>query len=97
MKNKNVLVLAVLAAASVQPVWACDLCSIYSATEAQGGGKGFYAGGAVQFTEFGTLQTDSQKVPGNGEYQIRPLSEAASHIPRDNATLQIMSLMLSTG
>ena len=50
------------------PVLACDLCSIYSATEAQGGGKGFYAGGAVQFTEFGTLQLNSQKIAGNGEY-----------------------------
>ena len=68
MKNKRILVFAVLAAASAQPVWACDLCSIYSATEAQGGGKGFFAGVAEQFTEFGTLQLDSRKEAGDGEY-----------------------------
>jgi len=50
------------------PASACDLCAIYSATEAQGGGKGFYAGLAEQFTEFGTLQLDGQKEAGNGEY-----------------------------
>jgi hypothetical protein len=65
---KKVLSVAVLAAAAVQPVFGCDLCAIYSATEAQGGGKGLYAGLAEQFTEFGTLQLDGHKEAGNGEY-----------------------------
>jgi hypothetical protein len=52
----------VLAAASLSPVWACDFCSVYCACEAQGAGKGFFAGAAEQFTHFGTLQLDGQKV-----------------------------------
>jgi len=47
---------------------ACDLCAVYSAQEAQGAGRGYYAGLAEQFTHFGTLQLDSQKEPDNGEY-----------------------------
>ncbi|HEX9045433.1 MAG TPA: hypothetical protein VF988_00285 [Verrucomicrobiae bacterium] len=57
-----------MVAALGTPAWACDLCSIYSATEAQNGGKGIFAGVAEQFTEFGTLQMDGVRVPGNGEY-----------------------------
>lgn len=57
-----------MAAVSTPLALACDLCSIYSAQEAQGGGQGFYGGAAEQFTHFGTLQDDGQKVPGNGEY-----------------------------
>ena len=67
MKNKNILAFAVLAAACA-PARACDLCSIYSAQEAQGGGKGFFAGAAEQFTHFGTLQNNNQGEPANGEY-----------------------------
>lgn len=45
-------------------VSACDLCSIYSATQARGEvGKGFFAGVAEQYTHFGTLQDDGQEVP----------------------------------
>lgn len=66
MKHSQLLVLAILAC--VQPLKACDLCAIYSATQAQGGGKGFYAGLAEQFTGFGTLQLDGQKEAGQGEY-----------------------------
>ena len=46
--------------------WAsgCDLCSIYSATEARGEiGKGPYAGVAEQFTRFNTLQLEGHEVP----------------------------------
>jgi hypothetical protein len=68
MKNKRILAFAVLSAASIPSVFACDLCAIYSATEAQGSGKGFYAGVAEQFTYFGTLQIDGQQVPADGEY-----------------------------
>src|SRR4030095_2260728 len=42
---------------------ACDLCSIYSATEARGEiGRGFFAGVAEQFTHFGTLQEEGDEV-----------------------------------
>lgn len=43
---------------SLQPIWACDLCSLYSAQEAQAGGKGFFSGVAEQFTYFDTYQSD---------------------------------------
>lgn len=53
-----VAVLSALAGSSP----ACDLCAIYSATQAQGeGGKGFFAGFAEQFTHFGTIQIDGEK------------------------------------
>jgi hypothetical protein len=51
-------VLAILMVVSVQPIWACDLCSLYSAQEAQDGGKGFFSGVAEQFTYFDTYQSD---------------------------------------
>src|SRR6267378_3189934 len=63
MKN---FVYAVLAAASAQPVLACDLCSVYAANEARGEiGKGVFAGVAQQFTHFGTLQEDGREVPND--------------------------------
>ena len=65
---KNLIVL-VVAGACAQPVAACDLCSIYAATEAQGGsGKGFFGGVAEQFSHFGTLQQEGHKVSGEGQY-----------------------------
>ncbi|TAK90076.1 MAG: hypothetical protein EPO07_20605 [Verrucomicrobia bacterium] len=60
---------AVLAVACAQPLFACDLCAIYSAAESRGElGTGIYAGLAEQFTHFGTLQEDGVKVP-NTDYQ----------------------------
>lgn len=45
------------------PASACDLCAIYSAQRTEGqAGRGFVAGVAEQFTHFGTLQLDGQKV-----------------------------------
>src|SRR5437899_3045550 len=67
--SMKILISAVLAAAWAQPVFGCDLCSIYSATEAQGGtGKGFFGGVAEQFTHFGTVQDSGHKVGGEGQY-----------------------------
>lgn len=67
---KNLLAFA-LAGACVQPAVACDLCSVYAATEAQGGsGKGFFGGVAEQFTYFNTLQIDGHDVPNEGNQYI---------------------------
>src|SRR6266581_6660074 len=55
---------AVLAVACAQPMFACDLCAIYSVAESRGElGAGTYAGVAEQFTRFGTLQEGGVKVP----------------------------------
>src|SRR4051812_45902143 len=65
----KILASGILAGACAQPVAACDLCSVYAATEAQGGsGQGFFGGVAEQFTHFGTLQEDGHKIPGEGQY-----------------------------
>jgi hypothetical protein len=48
---------------------ACDLCSVYAATEAQGGtGKGWFGGVAEQFTRFSSLQSDGHTIANDGEY-----------------------------
>ena len=68
MKN---LLAFVLAGACVQPAVACDLCAIYAATEAQGGGgKGFFAGVAEQYTYFNTLQINGRDVSNEGNQYI---------------------------
>jgi hypothetical protein len=69
MRNHQFLALAVLAVAGAQPLWGCDLCAIYSAQEAQGGGRGFFAGVAEQFTDFSTFKSDGHSAPNpDGEY-----------------------------
>jgi hypothetical protein len=55
-------------AAAVTGAHACDLCAVYSASEAQGSGKGFYGGVAEQYTYFNTLQSDGHNVGNDGEY-----------------------------
>ncbi len=51
------------------PARACDLCSIFAASEARGEvGRGFFSGVAEQFTHFGTLQEDGHEIPSNGQY-----------------------------
>jgi len=67
MKQKIYLALAVLAVASASPAQACDLCSVYTASEAQGGGRGFFGGVAEQFTYLGSLQSGGQTVANDGE------------------------------
>src|SRR5581483_12311330 len=69
MKKYFTVSLAVLAFANVQSLFGCDLCSVYSASEAQGGmGKGWYSGLAEQFTYFNTLQFAGHNVGNDGEY-----------------------------
>lgn len=62
---------AILSASCVGSATACDLCSVYSATEAQGGsGVGFFGGVAEQFTRFNTFQIDGREVPNIGNQYI---------------------------
>lgn len=53
-------VLAILGA--VSPAAACDICSIYSATEQRETRTGFEIGVGEQFTRFATLRNDGDKV-----------------------------------
>src|SRR5213592_1865129 len=63
----KILNLSVLAGVVTSTASACDLCSIYSATQARGEiGKGFYSGVAEQFSHFGTVQVDGRKVTNEG-------------------------------
>lgn len=58
------LSLSVLFCGAASSALSCDLCAVYSASQAHGEiGKGFYAGVAEQFTHFGTVQVDGDKVP----------------------------------
>ena len=55
--------IAVWAVACAPSLFACDLCAVYSATQAHGEiGKGFSVGVAEQFTHFGTLQDSGAEV-----------------------------------
>ena len=73
----KILSLSVLAGIVAAPASACDLCSIYSATQASGEiGKGFFSGVAEQFSHFGTVQVDGQKVPNEvGQYLDSSISQ----------------------
>ena len=64
MKNLKFTLLIIFAGAlGASAVVACDLCAVYAATEAKGeSGKGFFAGVAEQFSHFGTVQVEGQKV-----------------------------------
>ncbi len=55
----------------------CDLCAIYSATQARGeGGQGPFLGVAEQFTYFGTLQDEGREVPNQtGQYLNSSISQ----------------------
>jgi hypothetical protein len=70
MKRKNVLTFAVLVPTLMSgPILACDLCSVYAASEAQGGNdRGFFGGVAEQFTHFDTLQSNGQTAANDGEH-----------------------------
>jgi len=72
---KKNLSLAVLTVASATSLWACDLCAVYSAHESRGElGRGFSAGVAEQFTHFGTMQQDGQKVPNDAHQHLKEMS-----------------------
>src|SRR6266581_8717023 len=68
---------AVLIGAVATPAMGCDLCAIYSATQARGeGGQGPFLGVAEQFTYFGTLQDEGREVPNQtGQYLNSSISQ----------------------
>ena len=68
---------AVLVAVMAQPVLGCDLCAIYSASQARGEvGQGPFVGLAEQFTHFGTVQVDGHKVDNpSGQYLDSSISQ----------------------
>jgi hypothetical protein len=75
MKNEKILALTVWAVVGAQPVFACDLCSVYAASEAQGGnGKGFFGGLAEQFTDFSTFKSDGHSAANPDNEFIHSLS-----------------------
>jgi len=62
---------AVIAGAIVTPAMACDLCSVYAASQAQGGtGAGFLGGIAESYNHFGTLRDGGHviTIPGDSEF-----------------------------
>ncbi len=68
----KILASVFLACVCAQPVFGCDLCAIYAATEAQGGsGKGFFGGVAEQYTYFNTFQVDGHDVENVGDQFIK--------------------------
>ncbi|MBU6399176.1 MAG: hypothetical protein KGS61_02565 [Verrucomicrobia bacterium] len=62
--------LMLMAGVSATPAQACDLCAIYSASQAQGQtGAGWLAGVADQFTHLGTARTDGHPAANpTGQY-----------------------------
>jgi hypothetical protein len=70
----KIFVGAILAAACAQPVFACDLCAVYAATEAHGGtGKGFFGGVAEQYTYFNTFQSGGRDHPNPDDEHLNSL------------------------
>ena len=53
---------------------ACDLCSIYSAQQAQGGSQGFFAGAAQQYTDFDSFKADGKSATNPDNEYIHSLS-----------------------
>jgi hypothetical protein len=71
------LIPAFVAAAFAQPLAACDLCALYSASQARGEvGQGAFAGVAEQFSHFGTVQVDGRNVfDPSGQYLDSSISQ----------------------
>jgi len=58
------------------PVFACDICAVYRATEARASKEGWYAGAFEQFTRFGTLRENGQKVDNpTGQYMNSSITQ----------------------
>jgi hypothetical protein len=72
------MALLTLYTAGGSAVFACDLCAIYGAAEAQGqNGQGFFGGVAEQFTYFHTFQSGGHNATNpDGEYLNSLVSQA---------------------
>src|ERR1044072_8541648 len=77
MSMKILSFTAVMTVAGVGPAGGCDLCALYSATQARGEiGEGLFAGIAEQFTYFGTLQEDGERVSNpSGQHLASSISQ----------------------
>jgi len=73
----KIFIPTVLAAVCAQPVVACDLCAMYSESQARGEvGQGPFVGVAEQFTHFGTVQVDGHEVANpSGQYLDSSISQ----------------------
>ena len=87
----KILISVILACAAAQPAFGCDLCSIYAATQAQGGtGRGLFGGVAEQFTEFTTVQEDGRQIASEGQYIHSSVSQLfAGYNLNDRLGLQL--------
>jgi hypothetical protein len=66
---KRFLYSTVLIGAMARHAGACDICAIFSATEAQNErGRGFFGGVAEQYTHFGAVQDDGHSAASSGQY-----------------------------
>jgi hypothetical protein len=82
---KTLISFSAVVVVSAPPLLACDLCSIYAATQAQGGtGVGVFGGVAEQFTYFGTLQEEGKKIPDEGQYIDSSVSQIFAGYNFDN-------------
>jgi hypothetical protein len=60
----RIVALLLLLCLGSAPAWACDICAIYGAMEAEGsGGQGFVGGVAEQYTYFDTFQSGGHDAP----------------------------------
>jgi len=87
----------VLISGFVTSIHACDLCSVYSATQAHGEiGTGFFSGVAEQFTHFGTMQNNGPEVPNEvGQYLDSSISQLyAGYNFNDRIGLQFNAPMI---
>jgi hypothetical protein len=73
----KILFSAVILATFAQPMLACDLCGVYSATQvALETSQGPFVGVAEQFTHFGTIQMDGKEVSNpSGQYLDSSISQ----------------------
>ncbi len=77
-RNSVITIVVAFLAAGGSAAWACDLCAVYGAMEAQGGsGQGFFGGAAEQFTYFSTFQSGGHDAANpDGEYLNSLISQA---------------------
>ncbi len=73
----KILVPVFLVAACAQPMFGCDLCAVYAASQARDEiGRGAFAGVAEQFTHFGTVQVDGHEISDpSGQYLNSSISQ----------------------